>query len=114
MIEVIKEIFMTLGMCVVAVIIYGLFCAIINKFNRWRKNGCKIKCLCKPHIYKAYWIDDFSGETFVKCEKCGKEKKIVIDIESFKNQLQKGEKICQYIEKTSLHSKLTEKRTKSR
>lgn len=42
MIEVIKEIFMMVGMCVVAVIIYGLFCTIINKFNRWRKNGCKI------------------------------------------------------------------------
>ena len=36
MIEVIKEIFMIVGICVVAVIIYGLFCEIINKFNRWR------------------------------------------------------------------------------
>lgn len=52
MIEVIKEIFMSVGMCVVAVIIYGLFYAIINKFNRWRKNDCKVKCLCKPHIYE--------------------------------------------------------------
>nr|DAJ33329.1 MAG TPA: hypothetical protein [Herelleviridae sp.] len=55
MIEAIKEIFMAVGMCVVAVIIYGLFCAIIDKFNRWRKNGCKIKCLCKPHKYKLVW-----------------------------------------------------------
>lgn len=58
-----------------------------EKFYDWRKNGCKIKCLCKPHIYKAYWIDDSSGEAFMKCKKCGKAKKIVIDIESFENQL---------------------------
>lgn len=55
MIEVIKEILMALGTCVVAVSIYGLLCTIINKFNRWRKNGCKIKCLCKPYKYKLVW-----------------------------------------------------------
>lgn len=73
MIEAIKEIFMILGMCVVAVIIYGLFCAIINKFNRWRKNGCKIKCLCKPHKYKLvrYWRD--TEEAVLECKKCGKK-----------------------------------------
>ena len=83
MIEAIKEIFMMLGMCVVAVIIYGLFCTIINKFNRWRKNGCKIKCLCKPHIYKCYWFFHSSGELTLKCKKCGKIKKIIVDRESF-------------------------------
>lgn len=83
MIEAIKEIFMMLGMCVVAVIIYGLFCTIINKFNRWRKNGCKIKCLCKPHIYKCYWFFHSSGELALKCKKCGKIKKIIVDKESF-------------------------------
>jgi hypothetical protein len=41
MIEVIKEIFMAVGMCVVAVIIYGLFCTIINKLNRWRILPCR-------------------------------------------------------------------------
>ena len=55
MIEAIKEIFTMVGMCVVAVTIYGLLCATINKFNRWRKNGCKIKRLCKPHKYKLVW-----------------------------------------------------------
>lgn len=34
MIEAIKEILMALGTCVAGVIIYGLFCTIINKFNR--------------------------------------------------------------------------------
>lgn len=52
MIEAIKEILMALGTCVVGIAIYGIFCGIISKFNRWRKNGCKIKCLCKPHVYE--------------------------------------------------------------
>lgn len=79
MIEVIKKIFMILGMCVVAVIIYGLFCTIINKFNRWRKNGCKIKCLCKPHVYKIEWHWVKDGETLLVCKKCGKKKTLFID-----------------------------------
>lgn len=33
MIEAIKEIFMAVGMCVVAVIIYGLFCTIKRGWN---------------------------------------------------------------------------------
>lgn len=84
MIEAIKEIFMMLGMCVVAVIIYGLFCAIINKFNRWRKSGCKIKCLCKPHKYKLvrYWRG--TEEATLECKKCGKRKQVFIDYDSIK------------------------------
>ena len=54
MIEVIKQIIMAFGTCVVAVTIYGLLCATINKFNKWRKSGCKIKCLCKPHKYRLF------------------------------------------------------------
>jgi hypothetical protein len=53
MIEAIKEIFMMLGMCVVGLAVYILLYTIIRKFNRWRKSGCKIKCLCKPHIYEV-------------------------------------------------------------
>lgn len=53
------------------------------KFNRWRKNGCKIKCLCKPHIYKFYWYFPDSGELTLKCKKCGKINKIIVDKESF-------------------------------
>lgn len=54
-----------------------------DKFNRWRKNGCKIKCLCKPHIYGFYWFFPDSGELALKCKKCGKIKKIIVDEESF-------------------------------
>lgn len=85
MIEMIKEIFMILGMSVVAVIIYGLFYAIINKFRKWRKDGCKIKCLCKPHIYEVqcHWCGD--GETQLVCKKCGKKKTLFIDYD-FSNE----------------------------
>lgn len=86
MIEVIKEIFMMLGMCVVAVIIYGLFYAIISKFNRWRKNGCKIKCLCKPHKYKLVWYWRDTEEAVLECKKCGKRKQVFIDYVSIKEK----------------------------
>lgn len=86
MIEVTKEIFMAVGMCVVAVIIYALFCTIINKFNRWRKNGCKIKCLCKPHKYKLVWYWRNTEEAVLACNKCGKRKQVFIDYDSIKEK----------------------------
>lgn len=87
MIEAIKEILMVLGMCVVTVIIYELFCAIISKINRWRKNGCKIKCPCKPHKYKlvCYWRG--TGEAILECKKCGKRKQVFIDYDSIKEKV---------------------------
>ena len=86
MIEAIKEIFMTVGMCVVAAIIYGLLCTIINKFNRWRKNDCKIKCLCKPHKYKLVWYWRDTEEAILECKKCGKRKQVFIDYDSIKEK----------------------------
>ena len=86
MIEVIKEIFMAVGMCVVVVIIYELFCTIINKFNRWRKNGCKIKCLCKTHKYKLVWYWRDTEEAILECKKCGKRKQVFIDYDSIKEK----------------------------
>ncbi len=86
MIEVIKEIFMILGMGVVAVIIYELFYTIINKFNRWRKSGWKIKCLCKPHKYKLVWYWRNTEEAVLECKKCGKRKQIFINYDSIKEK----------------------------
>ena len=83
MIEILKPIFMTIGISTVGFMIYVVVCEIINKFNRWRKNGCKIKCLCKPHIYDFYWYFPDSGELTLKCKKCRKIKKIIVDKESF-------------------------------
>lgn len=87
MIEVIKEIIMMMGMCVVVAIIYGLLCTIINKFNRWRKNGCKIKCLCKPHKYKLVWYWRDTEEAVLECKKCGKRKQVFIDYDSIKEKV---------------------------
>lgn len=86
MIEAIKEILMMLGACVVGIIIYVLFCTTINKFNRWRKNGCKIKCLCKPHKYKLVWYWRNTEEAVLECKKCGKRKQIFIDYNSIKEK----------------------------
>lgn len=86
MIEVIKEILMAVGMCVVAIIIYVLICTIINKFNGWCKNGCKIKCLCKPHKYKLVWYWMNTEEAVLVCKKCGKRKQVFIDYDSIKEK----------------------------
>lgn len=55
MVDMIREILMILGLCVVGLAVYVLLYTIINKFRKWRKNGCKIKCLCKPHVYEIEW-----------------------------------------------------------
>ena len=85
MIEAIKEIFMMLGMCVVGFVVYTLLYTIINKFNRWRKNGCKIKYLCKPHKYKLVWYWKNTEEAVLECKKCGKKKRVSIDYDSIKD-----------------------------
>lgn len=86
MIEVMKEIFMTLGMCVVGIAIYILLYTIIRKFNRWRKNGCKIKCLCRPHKYKLVWYQLDTEKAILECEKCEKRKQVFIDYDSIKKE----------------------------
>lgn len=86
MIEVIKEILMALGACTAGVIIYGLLCITIDKFSRWRKNGCKIKCLCKPHKYKLVWYQLDTEKAILECEKCGKGKQVFIDYDSIKKE----------------------------
>ena len=86
MIEAIKEIFMMLGMCVVGLAVYILLYTIIRKFNRWRKSGCKIKCLCKPHKYKLVWYQLDTEKTILECEKCEKRKQVFIDYDSIKKE----------------------------
>lgn len=84
MVEMIKEILMMLGVCVVGLAVYILFYVTINKFNRWRKKGCKIKCLCKPHVYEIQWHWCRDGETELVCKKCGKKKTLFIDFDSYR------------------------------
>lgn len=79
--------FAIIGFAFTALIIEEIMSNLLKKFNRWRRNGCKIKCLCKPHIYQIYyyWPKSGEGELILKCSKCGKCKKIYIDTESFEN-----------------------------
>lgn len=85
MIEVIKVILMIVGICVVVYAVCELFYTIISKFNRWRKNGCKIKCLCKPHKYNLVWYWRNTEEATLECKKCGKRKQVFIDYDSIKD-----------------------------
>lgn len=84
MVELAKTIFMAIGIFTVGLMIYVVACEIIDKFSKWRKNGCKIKCLCKPHVYEIewHWVND--GETLLVCKKCGKKKKLFINFDSFR------------------------------
>lgn len=84
MLELVKTIFMTIGISTVGFMIYIVAYEIINKFNRWRENGCKIKCLCKPHVYEIEWHWVNGGETLLACKKCGKKKTLFIDFDSYK------------------------------
>ena len=84
MFEIVKTIFMAIGIFTVGLMIYVVTCRMINKFDRWRKNGCKIKCLCKPHVYEIEWHWEEDGETLLACKKCGKKKTLFIDFDSFK------------------------------
>lgn len=79
--------FAIIGFAFTALIIEEIMSNLLKKINRWRKKGCKIKCLCKPHIYQIYyyWPKSGEGELILKCSKCGKCKKIYIDTESFEN-----------------------------
>lgn len=86
MIEVIKVILMIVGICVVVYAVCELFYTIISKFNRWCKNGCKIKCLCKPHKYNLVWYWRNTEEAVLECKKCGKRKQVLIDYDSIKEK----------------------------
>ena len=78
---------MILGICVVGSAVCELFYTIISKFNRWRKNGCKIKRLCKPHKYKLFWYWRNTEEAVLVCKKCGKRKQVLIDYDSIKEKI---------------------------
>lgn len=80
-------IFTGIGIIVTISIIEVILSNLWDKFKRWRKNGCKIKILCKPHAYQiwGYWPKSEEGELILKCSKCGKCKKVYIDTESFEN-----------------------------
>lgn len=78
------KIFAGIGLVCVLYITYMLLECSWDKFKRWRKAGCKIKMLCKPHIYDFYYMWQDDGELTLKCKKCGKIKKLYVDVEVLK------------------------------
>lgn len=86
MVDAIKNVFMTIGVVAVGFMIYAVAYSTIGKFNRWRKSGCKIKCLCKPHIYEIQWHWCRDVETKLVCKKCGKKKTLFIDYDFSKKK----------------------------
>lgn len=72
-----------IGGMVVGLIAYDVVGLLYKKIKRWRKNNCRIKCLCKPHIWEMEWLWYNSGEACLTCKKCGKQKKLIISTDSF-------------------------------
>lgn len=78
------KIFAGIGMAFAALIMANFLYYAAEKIKRWRKTECKIKMLCKPHIYGFYCMWPDGGELTLKCKKCGKFKKLYVDVESLK------------------------------
>ena len=75
MIEIVETMLILVGMTTVAFVIVGFSIELEEKFKSWRKNGCKIKCLCK-HEYDFEFANKFCRDALLKCRKCGKKKRI--------------------------------------
>lgn len=83
------KIFAGIGMGWVLYVAYILLKCSWERIKRWRKTGCKVKMLCKPHIYDFYFLWHGDGELTLKCKKCGKVKRLYVDVESFKGVFDK-------------------------
>ncbi len=75
MIEVIKTILMAAGIVQIFFTLAYFAIKCEEKFKSWRRNGCKIKCLCK-HVYDVEFIDTLHRDALLICSKCGKKKRI--------------------------------------
>lgn len=81
---IILLVFSGIGALTVGMKIGDILLFLWYKFYDWRKNSCKIKCLCKPHAYEIEWHWVKNGETSLICKKCGKKKKMFIDYDFHK------------------------------
>lgn len=76
MIEAIKAILIVIGFLAVMYMFSLILIDCVISINDWRRNGCKIKFLCK-HEYNIELISPFHREdTLFECRKCGKKKRI--------------------------------------
>ncbi len=76
------KIFAGIGMAFVAIVIANFLYYAAKKIKKWRAKGCKIKILCKPHVYVFHYLCD-NGGLYLKCKKCGKIKKLHIDVDEW-------------------------------
>lgn len=75
MIRVVKEILTIAGTGTVVFVVACFLTEFEEKIKSWRKNDCKIKCLCK-HEYDVQFVNTMYRDVILKCRKCGKKKKI--------------------------------------
>lgn len=66
---------MVVGSATVALVVACFLTVLEGKIKSWRKNGCKIKCLCK-HEYDVQFVNIIHRDALLKCRKCGKKKRI--------------------------------------
>lgn len=75
MVGVVKEILTIVGTGTVVFVVACFLTEFEEKIKSWRKNDCKIKCLCK-HEYDVQFVSTMHRDVILKCRKCGKKKKI--------------------------------------
>lgn len=75
MVGIVKEILIAVEVVAVIFAVVGFLTWLEEKIKSCRKNGCKIKCLCK-HEYDVHFVDIIHRVAILKCRKCGKKKKI--------------------------------------
>lgn len=81
------SVFAVIGIMFTVLVIEEILSNLWGKFKRWRINGCKIKCLCKPHKYELVWYWRDTEEAVLECKKCGKRKQVFIDYNSIKEKI---------------------------
>lgn len=75
MINFVKEFLTLVGTGTVVFVVAYFLTEFEEKIKSWRKNDCKIKCLCR-HEYDINFINIVDRNLILKCRKCGKGKKI--------------------------------------
>lgn len=75
MINFVKEFLTLVGTGTVVFVVACFLTEFEEKIKSWRKNDCKIKCLCR-HEYDINFINIVDRNLILKCRKCGKRKKI--------------------------------------
>ena len=77
---IIRDILVVIGFATAVTALWILTMDCAERFQRWRKKGCKIKCICK-HTYEIQYIVD-DERMHIRCKTCGRYKILHFDEES--------------------------------